>query len=461
MQREKWGSRLGFIMAAAGSAIGLGTLWKFPYVAGQNGGGLFILFYLACTLLICIPVFIAELMIGRHAQRGAVGTFISLQGNQHFWKVAGWLGVISSFLIMSYYSVVAGWGLHYAWMSLNEFYVGKSASDIDAIYNLLTSSNDMTLASHFCFTALVVALVLPGIRGGIEYWSKIMTWWLLVMLLGLCGYSFTLEGFSKAVPFVLMPDFNNFKPSAIVEALGLAFFTLSLGQGIMITYGSYLRKEDDIPKTATIISIMVPIVAVIIALMMFSIIFTFNGSPEAGPGLIFKTLPLIFAKLPGALLLSTTFFVLFVFTAFTSAIAFVEVVAANLIDLYGWPRKKAVIAVGAACFLLGIPSAVGSSDVLFSNWDAIYGKSFFQTIDDLVSIWLMPVGGCILAIFVGWSLDRKVVEAEFKEHSSFAKFFNVWIFLLRWLAPAAILLILLQHSGIVDFDTWASRFSTR
>lgn len=454
MQREKWGTKLGFIMAAAGSAIGLGTLWKFPYMTGQNGGGIFIFFYLICTLFIGFPVFVAELLIGRHAQRGAVGTFITLQKKQHFWKIAGWLGVIASFLIMSYYSVVAGWGLHYAWMSLNEFYVGKNAAEIDGIFTLLTNSTDMVLVSHLAFTGIVTALVIPGIRSGIEYWSKLMTTSLMVILITFVAYSMMLSGFPQALSFVLLPNFANFKPSCIIEALGLAFFTLSLGQGIMITYGSYLRKEDDIPKTALLICGIVPVIALLIAIMLFSIIFTFGASPEGGPGLIFKTLPLIFGKLPGALLLSTSFFILFVFTALTSAIAFVEVIAANLIDLYGWQRKKAVLVVGTACFLFGIPSALGNSDLIFPNWALIYGKSFFQTVDDLASIWLMPLGGCIVATFVGWGLDQKLVEDEFKLNSSLSRLFAVWLFLLRWIAPAAILLILLHHTGIADLDAW-------
>ena len=454
MQREKWGTNLGFIMAAAGSAIGLGTLWKFPYMAGQNGGGLFIFFYILCTLFIGFPVFIGELLIGRYAQRGAVGTFISLQKKQHFWKIAGWLGVASSFLIMSYYSVVAGWGLHYAWMSLNEFYTGKSAAEIESIFNLLTNSTGMTLASHLAFTAIVVALVAPGIRSGIEYWSKIMTTGLMIILTTFVAYAVTLKGFPEALSFLLQPNLAHFKPTAVIEALGLAFFTLSLGQGIMITYGSYLRKEDDIPKTALIICCVVPIVALLIAIMLFSIIFTYGASPQGGTGLVFKTLPLIFGKLPGALLLSTTFFILFVFTALTSAIAFIEVVAANLIDLYGWSRKKAVITVGTACFLMGIPSALGNNDFLFPNWPLIYGKSFFQTVDDLASIWLMPIGGCLVATFVGWALDRKLVEEEFKLNSSLGRLFGVWLFLLRFIAPLAILLILLHHTNIINLDSW-------
>lgn len=454
MQREKWGTQFGFIMAAAGAAIGLGTLWKFPYIAGQNGGGLFIIFYVICTLFIGVPVFIAELIIGRHAQRGAVGTFIALGGTQGFWKIAGWFGVIASFLIMSFYSVVAGWGLNYTLMSLNQFYIGKSPQEIEEIFNTLVKSGDITLFWHFMFTALTVGFVLPGIRDGIEYWSKRMTTALLVILLILFAYSTTLEGFPQAFRFIFYPDFSCFKPSCFLEALGLAFFTLSLGQGVMITYGSYLRKSDDIPKTATIVSLAVPVIALLTSLMIFPIIFTFGGSPQGGPGLVFKTLPLLFAKLPGSLILSTTFFALFVFTAITSAISFIEVIAANFIDLYGWSRRKAVIAVGIGCFLFGIPSALAGSKGIFANWELIYGKPFFSTIDDFASNWLLPVGGLMVALFVGWFLDPKITEEEFKSHTVLRWLWKPWRFLLRWIAPIAILLILMQQGGIIDLDVF-------
>lgn len=459
MQREKWGTQLGFILAAAGSAIGLGTLWKFPYVTGQNGGGLFVLMYILCTFFIGIPVFIAELIIGRKAQKGAVESFSTLSPKAPGWKLGGWLGVISSFIIMSFYSVVAGWGLNYALMSLNQFYLNKTPEQIEGIFNTLVHSGDITLFWHFLFTALVVSFVLPGIRQGIEYWSKRMTLALFAIILLLFCYTCTLEGFQQAVHFVFYPDFSCLKPSCLLEALGLSFFTLSLGQGIMITYGSYMRQSDDIPKTAVIIGIMVPIIAILTALMIFPIIFTFHSSPEGGPGLVFKTLPLLFSKLPGALILSTTFFILFVFTAITSAIAFVEVIAANFIDMYGWSRKKSVLIVGAGCFLFGIPSALSGSGGIFANWQAIYGIDFFVTMDRLVSIWLLPIGGLIVAIYSGWILDYQVAWDEFHSNTLFKWLWRPWRFLLRWIAPLGILLIMLQQTGLVDLDALWRSFS--
>lgn len=451
-QREHWSSHLGFILAAAGSAIGLGTLWKFPYVTGENGGGLFVLIYILCTFLIGVPVFIAELILGRTAQRGAVGVFATLSNNSTLWKSVGWLGVASSFLIMSYYSVLAGWGLNYVVMSLNQSYLHRSPEEITGIFGILSSSGDITLFWHFIFTALTVSVVYAGIRHGIEYWSKFMTSALFILLLGLCAYTVTLDGFWDALKFIFYPDVSKFRPSGVLEALGLAFFTLSLGQGIMLTYGSYMRRSEDIPKTAGLIGVMIIFVSMIAGMVIFPIIFTFGFAPQGGPGLVFKTLPLLFAKLPGALIISTSFFILFVFTALTSAVALVEVVVANFIDLLGWSRTKAVLVTGVSCFIFGIPSALSNTDLLFSNWVLIYGKNFFDTVDSLVSWWFLPMGGLMTAIYAGWFFDKQLCESEFLAGTKVQWLFKPWLFFVRWVAPAGIICIILQQSGIINID---------
>lgn len=451
-QREHWSSHLGFILAAAGSAIGLGTLWKFPYVTGENGGGLFVLIYIVCTFLVGVPVFIAELILGRRAQRGAVGIFSKLANNSPVWKTAGWFGVASSFLIMSYYSVIAGWGLNYIFMSLNQFYEGRTSAEISETFEVLASSGDITLFWHFAFTAITVAVVYPGIRHGVEYWSKIMTSSLLVIVLLMVGFSCTLDGFPDAVRFLLYPDWSEFTPSAALQALGLSLFTLSLGQGIMLTYGSYMRRTEDIPKTAGIIAAMIICISILAGLMIFPIVFTFGMEPQAGPGLVFKTLPVLFAKLPGSMLISTAFFVLFTFTALTSSIALVEVVTANFMDLLDWSRKKSVLTVGIASFVFGIPSALSSTDTIFANWSVIYGKTFFKTIDDVVSIWLLPVGALMVSIFVGWFLSHEVSEEEYGSGTTIKWSWKLWIFFIRWICPTAIVLIMLQNSGLIDID---------
>jgi NSS family neurotransmitter:Na+ symporter len=453
-QREHWSSHLGFILAAAGSAIGLGTLWKFPYVTGENGGGVFVLIYILCTFFIGIPIFIAELILGRRSQRGAVGVFASLANNSAFWKAVGWLGVASSFLIMSFYSVLAGWGLNYVFMSLCQFYKGRSAQEIAGVFDLLASSADITLFWHFAFTALTAAVVYRGIRQGIEYWSRFMTIGLFVILVGMCLFTFTLDGFKEGVQFIFYADLSKFKPSAAIEALGLSFFTLSLGQGIMLTYGSYMRKNDDIPKTAFLIGGMIILVSLLAGLMIFPIIFTFGFAPEAGPGLVFKTLPVLFAKLPGALFISTGFFVLFVFTALTSAVALIEVVVANFTDLLGWSRQKAVLIVSLSCFIFGIPSALSETHTLFSNWIAIYGKSFFATVDTIVSLWLLPIGGLMVAVFTGWFLDERISQEEFNTGTKMHALWKPWLFFVKWIAPLAIIFIILQQSGLIDIDSY-------
>lgn len=451
-QREHWGSHLGFVLATAGSAIGLGTLWKFPYMTGENGGGLFFLIYIFCVFFIGIPLFIAELILGRNTQRAAVGVFATLVPAQPFWKGIGWLGVVSSFIIMSYYSVIAGWGLNYVFMSLNQFYQDRSADEIHQIFDLVAKSADITLFWHFVFTALTVVVVYRGVRQGIEYWSKIMMSALLIMLLGLLALTVTMSGFPEATSFLFSPNWSNFKASSALEALGLAFFNLSLGQGIMLTYGSYMRRSDDIPRTAMVVGLMIVAVSVLAGLTIFPIIFTFGFAPAAGPGLAFKILPVLFAKLPGALLISTGFFTLLVFAALTSSVAFVEVVAANFMDLLGWSRRRSVLVVGAACFLFGIPSALATSSGVFNNWHAIYGKNFFDTMDALVTIWLLPIGGLLTSLFAGWVVSKQMSKEEFRLGSSMQFLWSTWLFFVRFVVPLAIALIILQKGGLIDID---------
>ena len=280
-----------------------------------------------------------------------------------------------------------------------------------------------------------------------------MTLALLFLMIGLCIYSCTLDGFDDALKFIFYPDFSKFKTSGILEALGLSFFTLSLGQGIMLTYGSYMRHTEDIPKTSFIIGGMIILVSILAGLTIFPVIFTFGFEPGSGPGLVFKTLPVLFAKLPGALLISTSFFILFVFTALTSSIAMVEAVSANFIDLYGWSRKRAVLTTGISCFIFGIPSALSGTDWLFAKWPQIFGHSFFDTVNDLVSIWLLPVGGLMIAIYAGWFLDEKISKEEFEAGTAYKWMWKPWRFFMRWVAPIAILCIILQQAGIINFDS--------
>ncbi|HEY4831153.1 MAG TPA: sodium-dependent transporter, partial [Waddliaceae bacterium] len=370
--RENWGSRLGFLMATAGSAIGLGSLWKFPYVTGENGGGFFILAYLIFTFFIGVPIFMAELLIGRSASRAPVGAFAELSGSQRNWRMLGWSCGLATLLILSYYSVVAGWALNYALMSLLNFTQGKTPEEISQVFDLLYTAGDINLLWNFLFLGITTGIVYRGIRKGIEFWSKMLTPALMIILVILFLYATTLEGFSQAFSFIFRPDVSKLSPSGFLQALGLACFTLSIGMGIIITYGSYMRKNDDIPKTSFTVASMTILVSILAALMIFPIIFTFHFSPQEGPGLLFKTLPVLFSKLPGTVLLSTTFFILVVFAALTSTISVMEVLVATVTEVFGWSRAKGALIVGAAVFILGIPSALSGSGGIFASWSTMY-----------------------------------------------------------------------------------------
>ena len=285
--REHWSSRIGFLMAAIGSAIGLGILWKFPYTVGENGGGLFLLSYLICLLIVGVPILIAELLLGRRTQRAAVGAFQVLDTKGSGWKVTGWFGVLASFLIMSFYSVIAGWGMSYILMSLTGFYQNLSGEEVGKVFTALSTSGEISLFWHFLFTLITVGIVMSGVRKGIERWAKIMTKVLLVLLVLLFLYSLTLKGFPKAAQFIFHPGLKDFKLSSLIEALGLAFWTLSIGQGIMISYGSYMRRSESIVQLSGVIAFSVIVVAILAALMIFPVVFTFGLEPQSGYGLVF------------------------------------------------------------------------------------------------------------------------------------------------------------------------------
>lgn len=450
--REHWGSRLGFIMAAAGSAIGLGSLWKFPYLTGKNGGGIFVLLYIMFTILISLPVFLAELVIGRNTQKSAIFAFSDLSGQSTRWKAVGWLSVITSFIILSFYCVVSGWCVNYAFMSINHFTEGRTPEQIRDVFNTVYSAGDISLFWNFIFILINLGVVYGGIRKGIEYWSKILTPALLVLLVGLLFYSTTLSGFGQAFRFIFYPDLSKLTPSGILDALGMAFFTLSVGLGIIITYGSYMKQSENIPRTGFIISSMTILVSLMSALMIFPIIFSFNFEPELGAGLVFKTLPVLFNQMPGTLVLSSLFFLLLVFTALTSSISLFEVLVANLIELFAWSRTKAVLTACIGTFILGIPSALSGSGTLFAKWQAMYNKDFFDTLDYVTQNWMLPFAALFTTIFVGWIVDRRLTLDEMSKGTDSRRYLKVWFFCVRWLAPIAIFIIILQNGGIIDIN---------
>ena len=448
---EHWGSRLGFIMATAGSAVGLGSLWRFPYMAGANGGGAFIILYLIFTFVIGFPVFLGEIVIGRKSQRSAVMAYSELSNGSQNWRILGWVNVLTSLLILSVYCVIAGWALSYTLMSLNQFTAGKTAAQISQVFDTLFTSPGINIFWFALYLAINVGIVMSGVRKGIEHWSKILMPALFAILIGLFIYATTLSGFEEAARFIFVPRWDLLTPTAILNALGMAFFTLSVGFGIIITYGSYMQKEEDIPKNGLIIAAMTIFVSLIAAMTIFPIVFTFGLPPQEGPGLLFKTLPVLFSQMPASLLISTIFFALVLFAAITSSISLLEVLVANAMEVFGITRKKAAIGAALITFVLGVPSALAGSKWLFPNWEIIYGRNFFDTIDYLVSSWLAPFAGLFATIFIGWRWKKQTSLEEFSSGTKSRWLALPWFYSVKYVAPVAVIIIILQQAGLLNF----------
>lgn len=446
-KREHWGSKLGFILAAAGSAIGLGTMWMLPYVVGENGGGAFILVFFAFIVLIGIPLFICELLLGRQAQRGVVGTFAKFTHDNSAWRIIGWLGVVCTYLVAGWYAVVAGWGLHYIWLSVTGSFSSQSIAQISETYDAFRASGPLNVFWQAFFIALTAAIVLRGLSKGIEKYAKVLTSALFVVLVGLAIYSATLEGFGKAFDYILAFDFSALTSTGILKALSLALFTLSLGEGIMITYGSYMSKNDDIPKTSSIVAFTIVGISVLVSLMIFPMVFTIGLEPQEGPSLLFKTLPYVFEMLPGSAFIATVFFSLLVFAAITSSVAQIEVMVANHIDLNKWSRTKSVLVVCFFVFLIGLPTALEDSAWSVFHWKEVFNLSFLQLNNKIID-WMLAVFAFATAIFVGWVLPRHDREEGFRSGSTLSGFYGLWLICVRFVAPAAILLVMLNQAKL-------------
>lgn len=434
--RAQWGSRIGFILAAAGSAVGLGNLWKFPYVTGQNGGGVFILAYVVCVLLVGLPIMAAEIIVGRATQKSPVSAFKELAGRNSFWTAFAWLGVLAAVSLLSYYSVIAGWALHYAVLSLSGSLAATPANEAAGVFSDLAANQGLNVAWHLVFMGMTIGVVLGGVAKGIDRASRIMMPALLFMLILLVGRAMMMDGFLDGLDFAFGIRPEQFQPSSALAALGQAFFSLSIGMGTMATYGSYLKRDDDIVSGAIQISALDTAVALLASLVIFPIIFTFAElEPGQGPGLLFATIPTGMVQLPFAGVLLSIFFVLLVFAALTSAISLLEVPVSMLIDEFGWERKKAALVAGLVITLYGIPSAVSGS--------------FLGGLDYAVSNLMFPIGGIGISLFVGWRMSEAIRHDHFLSGSKFKFFYNTWLTLLRFVVPVGITVVLLNAVGII------------
>ena len=455
--RGHWASKLGFVLAAAGSAVGLGNIWKFPYIAGHNGGGWFVLIYLLCIVTVGLPIMMAEILIGRSSQRSPVGAFKALAGPRSGWRLVGGLGVAAGFVILSFYSVVAGWALHYIRLSLQGAFAGLAPEAIPGVFGGLYASPGWNLTWHAVIMALVVGIVIGGVHKGLERWNEILMPALFLMLLVLLVKAMTLGGFRQALSFVFAPNAENLTRAGVLEALGHSFFTLSLGMGAMLTYGSYLERDADIVGASFAICFFDTLIALMACMILFPITFTYGMDPAGGPGLVFQNLPVAFAQMPGGMLWSTLFFVLLTLAALTSAVSLLEVAVSYFIDEHHWGRRAATAFCGVIVFLFGVPSALSGGSAMFGERFAGLtrllgfreGKNWFDFFDYLSSNWMLPLGGLFIALFVAWRIDADTRAHAFKSGSRWHFLYLAWLQLLRYLVPVAVLAVFLHLVGVI------------
>ena len=429
--REQWGSRFGFIMAAAGSAVGLGNIWRFPYITGKNGGAAFVIVYALIVFTIGVSVMLAEFVIGRAAGLNAVGSFRKLKGGA--WPIVGWMGVIAGFMILSFYGVIAGWTIAYMLKSFTGLMAAGAAGKAGDVFGAFVTNTPQVVAYQVLFMVITIWIVYKGIGEGIEKYCKIMMPALFVILAVLIVRSVTLPGAGKGLEFYLKPDFSKMTGAAVFAALGQAFFSLSLGMGCMITYGSYLSKKEILPSAAITVATLDTSVAFLAGFAIFPAVFAFGIEPGAGPGLTFVTLPNVFAKMPGGMIFSFLFFLLLFFAALTSSVSLLEVCVAYFKDELGWTRDKASWILGGIITALGVPSAISLKGNL-----KIAGKDFLDVMDWGSSNVLLPLGGIFIAVFAGWVwLESAKKEATNEGKNPFG-WMSAWIWICRVVAPLAI-----------------------
>lgn len=445
-----WSSRLAFILAASGSAVGLGNIWKFPYITGENGGGAFVLVYLLCIALIGMPIMIAEVMIGRRGGRSPINSLRMLtqrDGLSSRWTWIGWMGITASFLILSFYSVIGGWALSYVGQSAGGVFTNSNADSIGALFGGLLSDPWTLLLWHSVFMMLVITIVAGGIRSGMEKAINILMPILFILLLVMVGYALSSGDFAQGFAFLFQPDFSKLTTEGVLTALGHAFFTLSLGMGVMMAYGSYLPKNVSIVKTAVAVSVVDTAVALLAGLAIFPLVFANGLEPGSGPGLIFQTLPLAFGQMTGGVLFGTLFFALLVVAAVTSAISLLEPVVEWLEEQKGISRLSGTLIGGISIWVLGLFTILS-----FNEWADVHpldfipvfeNKTIFDLLDYVTANLMMPLGGLFIAIFVGWFMNKQAVENQLDISNGFG--FKIFMFILRFITPAAVATVFIYN----------------
>lgn len=445
-----WSSRMAFVLAVTGSAVGLGNIWKFPYVAGQNGGGAFVFVYLACILLIGLPVMMSEILIGRRGRRNPIATMALLgseEGKSSNWKWVGGMGVIAGILILSYYSVIGGWTLAYVIKSALGNFSNANASDVTAVRDGFIGSWKSVGLFHTVFMALTIFVVARGVERGLEQAVRFMVPALLVLMLVLLGYSINSGYFGVGLAFMFEPDFSKLTWDSVLAAMGQAFFTLSIGMGAVMAYGAYLPKETSITGASAAVAIADTSIAILAGLVIFPLVFANNLDPGDGPGLVFITLPLAFGQMAGGVFFSTLFFILLSFAAWTSAISLMEPAVAWIMEHLHYSRAQAAVLVGMSIWAMGL-GTVFSFNVL-SEFKFLRG-TIFDNLDYLTINVMLPLGGLLIVFFAGWVMCRNSTADEL---GGAGTTFKLWRFLARFVAPIGILFVFLKAVGLLDYFT--------
>jgi len=443
----QWSSRWAFIMAATGSAVGLGNIWRFPYITGEYGGGAFVLTYLACVFLVGIPIMMSEVMLGRRGRQSPINTMDALsreEGLNPAWRFLGWMGVVTGFLILSFYSVVAGWTLEYIFHAGSGSFLTATDGEIGETFDSLLRDPGQLLAMHTLFMALTVVVVAMGVRSGLERAVKFLMPALFILLLIMVGYAMSTDGFQEGLYYLFYPDWSKLSAEGFLAALGQAFFSLSLGMGAIMVYGSYLPDDASIGHTSVSIALADTLVAIMAGLAIFPLVFAYGLEAGSGPGLIFVTLPIAFGQMPYGQVFGTGFFVLLLFAAWTSSISLLEPAVAWLVENRGIARPKAAAIAGLIAWTLGIGSVLS-----FNLWQdyRLFDKTYFDIMDYVTSNILLPLGGLLIAVFTAWLMSRKSVVAELGMGEGLV--FQAWLFVVRFVAPIGVVLIFLHAVGLI------------
>jgi neurotransmitter:Na+ symporter, NSS family len=442
----QWTSRLAFILAVAGSAVGLGNIWRFPYVAGENGGGAFVLVYLLCVFVVGLPIMMSEILIGRRGRRNPVATMRLLgeeEGGTRHWQWVGAVGVVAAFLILSFYSVIAGWAVAYVFEGATGEFRGADVDHVTAVFTALSSNTVSAGFWHTLFMVGTVVVVARGVERGIERAVRVLMPALVALLVLLLAYAMIAGDFARGLAFLFEPRFEDLTGESVLIALGQAFFTLSIGMGSIMAYGAYLPQEASIGRTSVAVVLADTSVAILAALVIFPIVFANGLDPASGPGLVFQSLPLAFGQMPGGVIIAVLFFTLLTFAAWTSAISLMEPAVAWLVETTGIRRAQAAVMIGAVIWALGFLTVLSFgawSDVTFLR------GTFFDNIDYLTNNLMLPLGGLAIVVFAGWAMARNSTADELDPAAG--RSYRLWRILARYVTPIAVIVVLLNALGV-------------